>query len=440
MDNIYKQQYLKEYNNFIEQLKVIFPSEETMEILNVLSQTDDKTKMNNGKLFALLINNENLDLFIKNKIKVFSHKSPDTQKISESLFGPEFSIKNLLNNQPEEVKKVIWISLHTLCLLGEYLNSNESSINNEKIELLNQVILKERGTKQTEPTETPQSTNSTSGAQKLEDMLGVEVNGETKTMIDDIVSSFEKVLTGQSGGNPFGGIMEISQTISMKYADKINKGEIELDKIMESITKKIPGMDQMMSGMMGGMMGGKSKKAVPKEKILIDENFSTANVEVGLNKEPESKSFDIGGILKMADQFGVIPGGKQKEGASGMPDLGKMMGGMMEGMSGLPGMEGMPDLSKMMEGMSGLPGMEGMPDLSKMMEGMSGLPGMEGMPDLGKMMEMMTKLDKTESNEDTQALKQEMDTYLQKELGVDVDKLNAQLDDVTKKMKEDNSL
>jgi hypothetical protein len=54
-------------------------------------------------------------------------------------------------------------------------------------------------------------------------------------MIDDIVESFEKVLTGQSSGNPLSGIMEISQKISVKYADKINKGDIELDKLMDEI-------------------------------------------------------------------------------------------------------------------------------------------------------------------------------------------------------------
>ena len=167
--------------------------------------------------------------------------------------------------------------------------------------------------------------------------------------------------------------MEISQKISVKYADKINKGEIELDKLMESISKKVPGMDQMMAG----MMGGSGKKAAPKEKIIIDENFSTANVQVGLNKEEESKSFDIGGILKMADKFGVIPGGK-------------------------PGDES----------------------------------GDGGIPGIGKVMELMQKLDKAETKEDAEALKQEMDAFLQKEMGVDVEKLNAQLDQVTQQMKD----
>jgi hypothetical protein len=366
MNNIYKEQYLKHHNNFIDQLKLIFPSEETKKILDNISQSSDESKLTRAQLFSSSISGDNLDMFVKNKIKVFSHKNPDTQIISESLFGTEFCIKNLLNNQPEEVKKIIWTDLHTLCMIGEMLNSE--NVDENKVKILNQTIMKTR--KSTELPELPNKSN-TGIKNKLEDMLGVNVNNETKTMIDDIVESFEKVLTGQSSGNPLSGIMEISQMISVKYADKINKGDIELDKLMESITKKVPGMDQMMSG----MMAGNTKKTPPKEKIIIDENFSTANIQVGLNKEEESKSFDIGGILKMVDKFGVIPGGKSCDDTSGIPGISKIM-------------------------------------------------------------ELMQKLDKAETNEDTEALKLEMDTFLQKELGIDVTQLNNQLDQVTQQMKE----
>ena len=84
-----------------------------------------------------------------------------------------------------------------------------------------------------------------------------------------------------------------SGTVEMKYmtareediltsANLIKQGVV-LDKLMQSISKKVPGMEQMMGGMMGdmmgGMMGGK-KDTKPKEKVVIDENFSTANVEL----------------------------------------------------------------------------------------------------------------------------------------------------------------
>lgn len=375
MNNIYKEQYLKYHNNFIEQLKVIFTSDETHKLLNDICQSSDESKLTRAQLFSSSISGDNLDMFVKNKIKVFSHKNPDTLAISESLFGVEFCIKNLLNNQPEEVKKIIWNDLHTLCMIGEMLKSE--NVDENKVKILNQTIMKTRESSELPDLSDKSDKSNTGIKHKLEDMLGVNVNNETKTMIDDIVESFEKVLTGQSSGNPLSGIMEISQMISVKYADKINKGDIELDKLMESITKKVPGMDQMMSG----MMAGNAKKAPPKEKIIIDENFSTANIQVGLNKEEESKSFDIGGILKMVDKFGVIPGGKSCNNNDSIPEI-------------------------------------------------------PGIPGISKVMELMQKLDKAETNEDAEVLKLEMDTFLQKELGIDITQLNTQLDQVTQQMKE----
>ncbi len=394
--NSIKLQYLAHFNNFVSQLKVIFPSDETVKVLETIESWTDEVKLARGQLFNSSIRDENFDSFLKNKIKVFSHKADDTRKISETLFGADFSVKNLLNNQPEEVKKFIWLNLHTLWIIGEMLKPEEL-IDNEKINQMNEILLKERGIEESnEPEQNNESTNTESSEKsnksgnkvtnkKLQDMLGVNVNSETTQMIDDIVGSFESVLTNKSGSgnpNPLAGIMEISQKISVKYADKINKGEIELDKLMESITKKVPGMDQMMAGM--GGMGGQKKK--PKEKILMDENFSTANIQVGINKEPEGNKFNIGNMLKMADQFGVIPGGKKSESGD--------------------------------------------------MPGMPGMAGMDGIPGIGKVMELMQKLDKTETNEEAEALKLEMDTFLQKELGVDVEQLNAQLDTVTKQMSE----
>ena len=365
--NFYESQYLEVFNRFIEQLKVIFPSEETKKLLLEIEEFPDHVKITRGQIFCSTIRDENFDLFLKNKIKVFSHKSKDTQAISESLFGENLSLKNLLNNQPDEVKKIIWTNLHTLCMLSELLKPEELK-DDDKVMQLNRVLYNENE-------DVPNSDTK----KKLQDMLGVNVNNETSSMIDDIVGSFEKVLTNQSGGNPLSGIMEISQNISVKYADKINKGEIELEKLMQAITSKVPGMDQMMGGMMGG-----SKEKVQKEKILIDENFSTANVEVGINQEPDSKGMNISGILKMADQMGVIPGGKQSSKESGMQDM------------------------------------------------------MNGIPGIGKVMEMMQKLENTNTQEDAEALKLEMDTFLQTELGVDVDKLNEQLESSTKQFQDQN--
>ena len=361
-------EYLKYYNNFILQLKVIFPSNETNNILDNLMNLSVENKLFKGQQFCNSMNDEHFDLFVKKKIKVFSHKNTQTKTISESLFGSELCLKNILNNQEENVKKVIWLNLYIVYLYAELLKPLEQQ-NKNKIELLNKLIYKDYTFPELNKTASESNNFSSESKQKLQEMLGVDVNEQTTSMIDDIVQSFEKVLTGEST-NPLSGIMDISQTISVKYADKINSGEIELDKLMKAITQKVPGMEEMM----GGMMGTPSNKQ-EKEKIIIDENFSTANVEVGLNKEPEEKSFNIGGMLKMANQFGVIPGGKDQEGSE------------------------------------------------------------NGIPGLGKVLELMQKLDKTSTNEEAEALKGEMDSFLQNELGVDINQLNSQLDVVTKHLK-----
>ena len=377
--NFYESQYLQMFSHFIEQLKVIFPDEETTKFLCEIDSLSDQDKILRGQNFSLSIDDKNFELFCESKIKVFSHKSKNTLAISESLFGKNLYLKNILNNQSDDVKKVIWNNLHTLCFLCELLKP-ENLQDSERIMQLTKLINIDDSSEECEEEEQEAGNFNDDTKKKLQEMLGVNVNNETTSMIDDIVGSFESVLTNQSGGNPLGGIMDISQKISVKYADKINNGEIELDKLMQAITNKVPGMDQMM----GGMMGGSKDKAKPKEKILIDENFSTASVEVGINKEAESKGMNVSGILKMADQIGVIPGGKQSSKESGIEDM------------------------------------------------------MNGIPGIGKVMEMMQKLENTNTQEDAEALKLEMDSFLQSELGVDIEKLNEQLDSTSKQFKEKN--
>jgi hypothetical protein len=375
MSDFFKEQYLTNFNNFIDQLQFIFPDDETKTVLAVLKGMSDETKINNSQTFCNSITGENFDLFLKSKIKVFSHKSPNTLLISESLFGSNFSLKNILNNQPEEVKKIIWLNLHTLNMLAELMKPDDKQ-NKNNIVALNNLI---NGKQEIETLKLPHTSNN-EARKRIQQMLGVDINNDTTDMIDDIVASFERVLSG-SGGNPLSGIMEISQTISTKYANKINSGDIELGKLMDSITTKVPGMDQMMKSMKTSGFSGTS--TVPKEKVIIDENFSTADVIITeTHNDNNGSGMKIGNMLKMADQFGVLPGGKTSE---GMPSL-------------------------------------------------SGLPGLDNIPGIGKMMEMMQKLEKAESQDDAAALKLEMDSYLEKELGVDVNALNSQLDMLTKNM------
>jgi hypothetical protein len=382
------------YDNFILQLKIIFTDIDTNKMLDDIKNISSDDKLNRGKMFVESITSDFFDDFIRSKIKIFSHKNENTKKISESLLDSKLCLKKLLNNQPDIVKKVIWLKIHIIYMSVELLKPVEEQ-NTEQLNALNKLVNKVESSDSV----SNEQTNPTNPTNKLKDMLGVDVNEETTGMIDDIVSSFEKVLSGDATSNPFSGIMEISQKISVKYADKINKGDIELDKLMKSISQKVPGMESMLNGMMndksegglgglgsmmGGMMGGDNKK--PKEKIIIDDDFSTADVQVGINNTDDKKSINIGNVLKIADQFGVIPGGKQP------------------GSDGKSGTDTLPDLSGL---------------------------GLGDIPHLGKMMEMMGKLGKVETQEDTDALKLEMDTFLQSELGLDVNKLNKELENVT---------
>jgi hypothetical protein len=116
-------------------------------------------------------------------------------------------------------------------------------------------------------------------------IIDVDVNDTTSNMIDDIVGCFQNIVENKE--NPFDNIMNVTTTISEKYFKDISEGNIEIDKIMSNISTKMPGMDKLF---------GEQKQE--QEPVVIDETFSTADVEVG--KEEEKKGFNIGGMLNMA--------------------------------------------------------------------------------------------------------------------------------------------
>jgi hypothetical protein len=374
MSDFFKEQYLQSFNNFIKQLRIFFPSEDIIKVINMNDDLKDDDKVSKGMVIGSLLKDENLDMFLKCKIKVFSHKEESTKLISESLFGPELSLKNILNNQSDEIKNIIWSYLHNICLCAELLKPDGSQ-NKKLVEPLIKLIYPNLESSLTYPLPKDKSKKKNASS-KLHKMLDVDINDETSDMINDIVSSFENVLSQKAGANPLSGILEISQKISVKYADKINSGEIELDKLMQAISKKVPGMEGMMGEMLKGSGGsGNNKKA--KETIIIDENFSTANVDIGMNTEDDSKSnMNIAGMMKMADQFGVLPGGKAESG---------------------------------------------------------------GLPNMGKMMEMMKRLESVSNDDEAEALKAEMDSFLQNEAGINMNDLNKQMEQVTKQLQEEDN-
>ncbi len=382
--------FLDYYNSFIKQLKIIFPDANVTEILTKIENENDDSKKARGLYFAGLIDEENFDLFLKSKIKLFSHKTELNKQLSESLFNENLNLKSMLNNQPDDIKKIIWSYLHNL-----YLHSNIND--NNKIKRLNEML----------------EDKNKDVKDKLHDIFGNDINSQTTNMIDDIVNSFEQILTN-SKGNPLSGILNISQQISSKYADKINSGEIELNKLMGSITKtmpnmptngempditNIPGMEGLgdmmknMMGSMGPMMDSMNPNQEKKseEKVIIDENFSTASVDVGKLEENKG-GMKIGSMLKMADGLGVIPGGKKNKNNDN-DGLGSLMSNLMNGnMSG--GMNG---------DMSG--------DLTNDINNL--------MPQFGKVMNVLQQLDGN-GEADMDKIKEEMDALLQNDFGINM--------------------
>jgi hypothetical protein len=293
MNSYFSEQYIKYFNKFINQIKVYYMHTEFDEFLNTIHNLSDVEKINQGKVFVESISNNNFKLFLQSKLKVFSHKNNDTKQISESLFGPKLALKQLLNNQTDDLKKTVWAYLHVLYLYAHLLLPLEQQ-NEEHIKQLS-LLLDIIDVKNIE--------NNTDINSRIYNLLNVEVNSDTKTMIEDIVNSFNPLMDG-TNKNPLANIMQISQTISSKYSDKICRGDIELDKIMDSIKDKIPGMEGIINNFTN-MKNTKPKK--PKEKVIINENYSTANIDVGEDELKKTGNFNIGNILKAADTLGLVP-------------------------------------------------------------------------------------------------------------------------------------
>ena len=135
-------------------------------------------------------------------------------------------------------------------------------------------------------------------------------------------------------------------------------------------------------------MGG--KKEEPKEKILIDEEFSTACVPMGVIEEKKPSNFKIGSILKVADQFGVIPGPKKKSNNDNQNQ------------------ESNDNIN--------------FGDMLNLNE----------IPQLGKVMEMFNKIDTSSTPEDNDKLKEEMNTFLQNDLGINIDDFKEQFEEINK--------
>lgn len=229
--------------------------------------TDEVIENKCYSFFNNLQNNDLFYLFSEQKIKVFSSKTVETDNLSTCLFNTDLSLKKVLNNRTELIKAQIWTQLYELYIMLE--------TNTERIEVLQSAITNMKKT----------LTN------KLKtNVLKTELNETTNNMIEDIVGSFQSSLNSNS--NPMENIMNITSLITEKYQSKIENGEIEIDKLLGSITSKLPGMN---------------KNESESQPIIMDDTFSTADVEVK-EEEAEKPALNIGSLLNNSKGLGGLGG------------------------------------------------------------------------------------------------------------------------------------
>ena len=279
---------MEAYNQFIQKLKNIFTDSATIKILNKYYNEDDTIKKDKCLLFIKLIDEYDNDSFMNCKIKIFSHKNENTLTISNCLFGPDLSIKNLLNNQTNEIKIIIWNYMHTI-----YKTYKEhENIKNESNELIKT---------------------------KLYELLGdkegiIILNDDTTNMINDISDAFNSLIENISNPSELmKNIVKLSHKISQKYSKMIKEGNIEIDKILNILISKLPGMEGTNSEFTNNIFSNITKifenKQNDQQLVIIDENFSTADVKLGEPEESNNllSNMKIGSVLKMADKLGFIP-------------------------------------------------------------------------------------------------------------------------------------
>ena len=122
-------------------------------------------------------------------------------------------------------------------------------------------------------------------------------------------------------------------------------------------------INKMMSGLGGDMIGSMFKKEEKKEMVIIDDNFSTSQVDLG--KIKENPSINIGKMLNVADSFGVLPNlnDNNDNNDNKMPQLNELFG-MMNNLDKANTKEGALDLKNKLNGMLGTMGI----DMNKMIQ------------------------------------------------------------------------
>lgn len=334
------------FRNLINSVENVFKTK--LEDFDNIS--NDTIQKNCDSFYNLLEDDRLYLLFLNNKIKVFSSKEEDTQKLSNSLFGNKLLLKNIFNNQDEMNKLILWDSLLHLYNVIELNNKNREERLNDLNDKFNQIKIK-------------------LSDHVKEQFLPKDVNNTTNNLVNDIIGSFQDLVSDNK--NPFENIMGITTKISEKYFKDIENGNIEVDKLLKNMP--IPGkegglnieemmngdmmknmmgnmmgdengdmmknMGDMMGNMMGGEMGDMMKNMMGKEEekktTVIDDNFSTADIEVGKDELEKKGKGMIGNMMNMAKN---IP---DMSGMPGLGDIGNIMKDMKNGDMNLDNLENM---------------------------------------------------------------------------------------------------
>ena len=346
--------------------------------------TSEEILNNSNKFYELLDDNKLFLLFINSKIKVFSSKDDNTNSLSMSLFGDHILLKNVFNNQSNENKYMLWDSLYNLYHLLETNKQNRE----DRLKLLNEKL---------------DNIKLKISHTVRDKILPDDVNSTTTNMVDDIIGSFQDLMSDNK--NPFENIMNITTKISEKYYKDIEKGNVEVDKLLKNMPfpgnkggdgetgmpdmgNMMKSMEGMMDGMgMGGvgdMMDGMGMGGVgdmmkgmmgeeKKETTVMDENFSTADVDIGDDEIKEGDRGMVGNMMNMANK----------------------------------------------------------------------LPKMDGLPKLGELGDIMGDLKNITSNKDGKGLdsmKNKMDSFMEKSLGIDMNEFNKNMENLVSKMGNEDNL
>lgn len=340
MTDYYQKQYDEKYSEFINQILKLYPNEssDVYKCVKQINSLDKQQKRDCGLKFTELVNKSttNKNQLLNRKIKLFSSKVDLNKKISYSLlkFIP---LKKLLNgNVSNDVKDIIWDYILLLYVFTELSSKDKGNIDKN---LIKQILhsVNDNSKKNSENTTTTNSEKDSKLSKKVEknndadkvkknnntdaekdNILNLDCNKETNNMINDIVGMFQNNLeSDDNDGNPFKNIVEVTKKITEQYQGKIENGDIDLDSLLKSIQGTMPNLPNLN-------LEGKSEEEI---KHIIDENFSTADVDVGEAKKDEKSGFDMSQMMGMMKNLNETLG----SGGEGMEGLSKMMeslGGM----------------------------------------------------------------------------------------------------------------